>query len=315
MACRLTRSLNTLPSQVALAVGTFDGVHLGHQALLNAMIDFSASHNRCASVLTFSAPPNGFLHPASDPGRLMDNCSLVHTLRGMISNGLLIQQTFNAAFASIPAPVFAASLQHAVIFCGEDWRFGMGAEGSPRLLQALGFDVHIIPYAQWQGTRISSSRIRSALRQGKFDEAAAMLGRPWQFSGRVEHGRGLAGTLFGVPTLNIPYHGRSDERMAPLAHGVYLANARVQRLNTSTPTYWPALVNFGTAPSIKQIHSPLFEVHLIGASGDFYDAQVELSFNTPRLRPEQHFSSLVELKQQILKDLAIAQEWFTAHGH
>ena len=128
-------------------------------------------------------------------------------------------------------------------------------------------------------------------------DAAAMLGRPWSFTGTVVRGRGLAGPSLGVPTANIPYRGRGGERMAPLAHGVYRAVAQVGGRR------WPALLNFGTAPSVKGLAEPLFEAHLLGASGDLYGAEITLSLSEPRLRPERAFPTLEALRAQIRADL------------
>lgn len=289
-------ALAALPPRAAVAVGSFDGVHLGHQALLRAMLSFAETSGRPACVLTFEGSPRDFLDPAHAPGYILTPECQVNTLLAFTKGkATLMRLRFDAALAAMSAADFADRLHGAALFCGEDWRFGKGAEGSPGFLRACGFDVHVIPYAQWAGSRISSTRVRAALTEGRMDAVAAMLGAPWQFTGRVTHGRGLAGPTFGVPTLNLPY----DTSMVPPARGVYRAYASL-----SNRGMWPALVNFGTAPSVKGEPAPLFEAHLIGASGDFYGATASLFFDTPLLRPERHFSSLDALRAQIHADLA-----------
>lgn len=289
-------TLDALPPRAAVAVGSFDGVHVGHQALLRAMLTFAEATGRPACVLTFEGSPRDFLDPSHAPGRLFTPEHQAQALLDFTAGkATLLRLRFDATLAAMSADDFADRLRGASLFCGEDWRFGKGAEGSPTLLRTRGFDVHVIPYAQWAGARVSSTRIRAALAEGRMDAAAAMLGAPWRFTGTVAHGRGLAGPTFGVPTLNIPY----PSTMAPLAHGVYRAQASLANRGT-----WPALVNFGTAPSVKGEPHPLFEAHLIGASGDFYGATATLSFDSPLLRPERRFPSLDALRAQILADLA-----------
>lgn len=289
-------TLDALPPRAAVAVGSFDGVHVGHQALLRAMLAFAEASGRPACVLTFEGSPRDFLDPSHAPGHILTPGSQARALLDFTAGkATLLRLRFDATLAAMPAADFADRLRGASLFCGADWRFGKGAEGSPAFLRTRGFDVHVIPYAQWAGARVSSTRIRAALAEGRMDAAAAMLGAPWRFTGTVAHGRGLAGPTFGVPTLNIPY----GPSMAPLAHGVYRAQAALADHGT-----WPALVNFGTAPSVKGEPEPLFEAHLVGASGDFYGATVTLSFASPRLRPERRFPSLDALRAQIHADLA-----------
>lgn len=299
MACTLVNTLDALPANAALAVGSFDGFHLGHQALLREMLAYARATGRAACVLTFGQLPLTLLDPAHDPGRIVDDARNLELLRAALSEGeaRLIQQPFTPAFAALPAADFIRLLRGATLFCGEDWRFGAGASGSPETARAAGLEVHIVPYAQWQGERVSSTRIRAALQAGEPAAVAAMLGRPWDFCGTVVRGRGLAGASLGFPTLNLPYRGRDGERLVPLARGVYCAQAT---LGTETR---PALVNFGVAPTLKTEAAPLFEAHLPGWSGDAYGREVTLTFTHSRLRAERPFAGLEALKAQIAADL------------
>jgi riboflavin kinase/FMN adenylyltransferase len=284
----------------ALAVGTFDGVHLGHQAILTGMRAFAKTSGRAPWVLSFEGTPCG-----EEPARIYDVALQTHYL--LEQGGTLIRQPFTNEFKRLSAADFVTLLKGAEIFCGEDWRFGEGAQGDVAFLQAQGLVPHVMPYVLHDGERISSTRIRAAMMAGKMDQATVMLGRTWEFCGTVCHGRGLAGKTFGVPTLNLPYRGRAGERLVPLAKGVYHGWAEVKRADKML-LQCKALMNFGTAPSVKGLEEPLFEVHLLDASGDFYDCEVTLRIGQPLVRAERKFTSLEALHAQILEDLARCQE-------
>lgn len=304
MACALATSLDALPANAALAVGSFDGLHLGHQALLREMLTYARATGRAACVLTFGQLPLALLDPAHDPGRIVDDARnselLLQALSG--NEALLIHQPFTPDFAALSAGDFIRRLRGATLFCGEDWRFGAGASGSPETARAAGLELHIVPYAQWQGERVSSTRIRAKLQAGELDAVAAMLGRAWDFCGTVARGRGLAGPALGFPTLNLPYRGRAGERLTCPARGVYAAQATVGS------EIRPALVNFGVAPTLKAEAEPLFEAYLPGWTGEAYGREVTLTFSHARLRPERSFAGLDALKAQIADDLTHLSE-------
>lgn len=304
MKAAVYHSLDLLPPNTALAVGTFDGVHRGHQAILTTMAAYAQATQRAPWVLSFEGKPSAFLKPECDKGAIYDADLQTAYLQTMGAS--LIRQPFNATFAARSAEDFLQALRNAVIFCGEDWRFGKGAVGDIAFLRERGVEVHVVPYVIEAGERISSTRIRQAITDGAMDLAATMLGRPWEFVGVVQHGRALAGKTFGVPTLNIPYKGRHGERLTPLAYGVYCGEAEVCQADGSTLVA-PALMNFGVAPSIKNDPEPLFEVHLLDVSGDFYGATVTLRLTHPCLRREQRFASLEALRAQIHADLAVCR--------
>lgn len=303
MACLFANTLERLPASAALAVGTFDGVHVGHQALIRAMRAFAHNTSRTPCILTFSNSPNALLAPQRTPGRILQEQAFLHELSTLLPDGVLLCVPFDHALADLSAQDFANRLRGTTVFCGEDWRFGAGAEGTPDFLKAQGFDVRVIPYATWQGERVSSTRIRASLATGRLDDVSAMLSRPWSFEGRVIHGRKLARELLGIPTANIPYLASPNEPpLAPLAHGVYVASA-------TTPTSTrPALVNFGVAPSIKNESLPLFEAYLLDVEEELYDSPVRLSFSSARIRPEEKFASVDALKAQVLEDLKRVRE-------
>lgn len=293
-------TLEELPPNAILAIGTFDGVHLGHEAIFAAAREAAAARGERPWVFTFLGHPAQILHPDAVPGAIQDTNMQMWFL---LNNGAhhLILQPFDAAFAQLSATDFAQRLRHATIYCGEDWRFGRAAEGSPAFLRQLGFDVHVVPTATYREKRISSTRIREAMAEGQLQDVAAMLGRPWEYCGEIVHGRGLAGTTFGVPTCNVPYRAQGPLPLAPLGYGVYSAVATLLPPKGATETF-PALVNFGVAPTIKDASVPQFEVHLLGATGDFYGWMIQLQFTHNRLRPEEKFDSIDALKAQIVQD-------------
>lgn len=295
-------TLAALTHPVALAVGRFDGVHLGHQAILMAMLENAKKQALEPWILTFEgAPTTNTNAPSHSALRIYDAPLQADVLAQY--GAMVIQQSFTPAFSALTATDFLASLRDAAIFCGADWRFGKGAEGDVDFLKAHGCAVTVVPDVCYENERISSTRIRQALAIGAMDQVTAMLGRPWEFCGVVQHGRGLAAKTFGVPTLNVPYVGRKGEVLAPLARGVYCGEATILRDNGSEATF-DALINFGTAPTLKGEDAPLFEVHLLGICGDFYGATVRLSLSTPMMRPEQKFDSIDALRCQIYRDLA-----------
>lgn len=306
MACLVANSLDHLPASAALAVGTFDGVHVGHQALIRAMRDFAERTHRTPCILTFSNSPNALLAPNRVPGRILQEQAFLRELSALLPDGVLLCVPFDHALADLSAQDFANRLRGTTVFCGDDWRFGAGAEGTPDFLKAQGFDVRVVPYATWQGERVSSTRIRASLAEGRLGDVSAMLSRPWSFEGKVIHGRQLARELLGIPTANIPYLASPNEApLAPLARGVYAALA-------TTPTATrPALVNFGVAPSIKNESLPLFEAYILDTEEELYDAPVRLTFTSARIRPEMKFSSVDALKAQVLEDLKRVRETVT----
>lgn len=296
----------TIPADAVLAVGTFDGVHAGHQQLLREMRAFARAAGRPAAILTFSPDPLTFLKPDLAPGRICDTAALTALLTPQADPACLVLQPFTADLARLSAEAFADALRGRTLFCGADWRFGAGAAGDPDFLRERGLEVHVVPYATCAaGERISSTRIRAALAAGDFETVTSLLGRPWSFTQVVTRGRGLAGPAFNVPTANLDFTGRAGETLAAPAFGVYCAEA----VRAAEPDRrYRAVVNLGTAPTIKDAPHPLAEAHLLDFTGELYGEEVTLSFPRNRLRAEQTFPSLDCLRQQILADIQACRE-------
>ncbi len=192
-----------------LAVGFFDGVHLGHQRIIE----------RADAVLTFTNHPATVYAPERAPSLLM---TTEERIRALAADGArrVEAREFTSALAAQQPSDFADSLRRDfpgldTVFCGANWTFGAGGVGTPDFLRGMGFHVEVVPFESWRGERISSTRIRAALGEGDVAAAAAMLGRPYVASGRIVQGKG-AGRKLGFPTLNVaPALGD-----LPLARGV-----------------------------------------------------------------------------------------------
>ncbi len=280
------------PPNAVVAVGAFDGVHLGHRKLLETARDVARFFSRECVIVTFVGHPKALLAPAHAPDCIYPPEVELAELRAL---GIprILRIPFTPELAATPAETFAEIFRSAKVYCGADWRFGKGAFGTPTFLYRQGIDVQVLPYAMYDEKRISSTRIRALIQAGRMSLAALLLGKPWHVSGEVIHGRHLATPTFGTPTLNIAaYPGQVKP-----ATGVYPAWAQLP-----DGSRYPAVVNFGTAPTVKAEAMPLYEAHLIGFEGDLYGQTVTLSFPRNRLRGETHFPSLDALKAQILAD-------------
>ena len=265
-----------------LAVGFFDGVHLGHQRIL--------AHADAA--LTFTNHPATVFAPDRAPRLLM---TTEERLAAISVQGVrrVIARDFTPALAAQPPQAFADSLRRDFpdldeVFCGPNWTFGAGGAGTADLLRALGFRVTVVPFATWRGEPVSSTRIRAALGEGDVAAAAAMLGRPYVASGQVVAGKG-EGRALGFPTLNVvPALGD-----IPLARGVYAVETPLGR----------GLANWGVAPTMgaRAWPEPVLEVHLLAAPSASVPVSLRVTF-TAFIRPERTFATVAELQEQIARD-------------
>lgn len=271
-------------SRRGLAVGFFDGVHLGHQAILRG----------ASAALTFRNHPLSVLAPERAPRLVMSAEERIAAMRAC-GVGEVIVLDFTKELAQMPAREFA--LRHladpawgGVVRCGGNWRFGRGGEGDAALLRSLGLAVEVLPYAVHDGGRISSTRIRGALECGEMEDASAMLGRDWTAHGEVFKGKGFGAGL-GFPTVNVLLEGVSLE----LRRGVYEVFAAGCR----------AIANYGVAPTFGDMawKRPVLEMHFTGEVPSVAEGEsVEVAFHR-FVRPERRFSSPEELKRQIESDV------------
>ncbi|AOS42979.1 Riboflavin biosynthesis protein RibF [Lacunisphaera limnophila] len=296
-----------LPAQpLHLAVGMFDGVHLGHQSVIEAAIHSARRSGGLAGVLTFAPHPSVLLRPAN-PTPLLLPPAAKRAVLARLGVDVLIEQNFNAAYAALAAEDFVPHLQRhlphlAALYVGENWRFGRGRTGDVALLVAAatraGLSVTSAPRLNHNGAPISSSRIRELLVAGDIAGVNALLGYTYFSEGVVQPGRQLGRTL-GFPTLNLAW-----QPGLPPRHGVYAVE-----VTTGPGKALQGVANYGLRPTVGQDTSPLLEVHLLEESTLGYGASLTVHW-LHFLRPESKFGSLEALQRQIETDRQTALDYF-----
>ena len=293
--------LSGLKAPVHLALGVFDGVHLGHQEVIGRAVAAARKNGGLAGVLTFDPYPLRVLAPEKAPKRLL--ASLDHKARILEPLGVdfLLALPFDRERAQVAAEDFVRELVEAgtrTISAGEDWRFGHRRVGDRDLLgrmaEELGFRFEAVAPVMVDGERISSTRVRQAIRDGNLEAAEGMLGRPYTVAGRVVEGRKL-GRELGFPTANLE---RGEEQYPP--DGVWAVRAVIKG------EIRDGVANLGVRPTIDGKARTL-EVHLFDEVGDLYGELLEVEF-VRYLREEHKFGNLDELKAQLSKDAAAAVE-------
>jgi len=294
------------PSATVLTIGNFDGVHLGHRALLARLTATAANAGLPAAVLTFEPHPREFFAPQAAPSRLS---TLREKLELLADDGVDLGYVchFNSGFAALTAEVFiekvlveALRVRHLIV--GDDFRFGARRSGDFALLRdagaRLGFQVEAMHSVTLDGQRASSSAVRDALEDGRLEHAARLLGRPYSIDGRVVRGDQL-GRQLGFATANI----RIKHQKPPL-QGVFAVEVKGL---PSGPHRGAA--NLGYRPSANQVTRPLLEVHLFDFCADIYGAHLNVRF-LHKLRDEMKFPDFNALKAQIANDVEAAKAYF-----
>lgn len=287
-----------------MTIGNFDGIHLGHQALIRRGRELITGSESLA-VVTFEPLPQVLFQPRAAPPRLSTVYQKLQQFQAQEVD-LVWLLRFDLAFSRLPAREFALQVlatglaaRHVVI--GADFRFGHRREGDTELLYSLGtelgFGVDIVPAVYLGAERISSSAIRAALAAGELTGAAAMLGRPFRMEGHVVRGRQL-GRQLGYPTANLRIRARPSA-----VGGVFavFARARGRRGRGQGDKSWmPAVSSIGLRPTIGGT-VPLLEVHIFDFDGDLYGQRLEVEF-VAKLRDEAHFASMEQLVAQMRRD-------------
>lgn len=293
-------SIQEIEGPVHLALGVFDGVHVGHQAVIDRAVKAAAEEGGLAGVLTFDPYPLRVLAPEKAPKRLLASLDHKATILAPLGVDLLLAVPFDEERARVEAVDFVQELVDAgtrTIAAGEDWRFGYKREGDRNLLGALapqlGFRFEAVPPVMIDGERVSSTRIRQAVRDGNLVAAAVMLGRPYTVAGRVIEGQQL-GRQLGFPTANLE---RGEEQYPP--DGVWAVRAWVHG------EVHAGVANLGVRPTVPGADRSL-EVHFLDGFHDLYGEMLEVEF-AEHLRAEQKFDSLDALKEQISRDVAAAR--------
>ena len=288
-------------SGCVLTIGTYDGIHLGHQALLARLNEHAKQRGTPSVLLTFEPMPREFLAPNDPPARLTSLRERWRILSGARLDYLWLLR-FGEALRNLPgegfAQLLARELRPRLVVVGHDFRFGRLGEATASVLAAagtrLGFAVDVLAPVMLDGERISSSGVRAALACGDFERARRWLGRPWSMRGRVRPGRRLGRDL-GFPTANLPL----ERRRAPVA-GIFAV--RVHGVGSGP---LPGVASLGTRPTVAGVET-LLEAHLFDFCEDLYGREIEVEF-AAKLRDEAHFATLEALTAQMRRDAADAR--------
>ena len=294
----MREGLEGLEGLGGLAIGFFDGVHLGHQAILKG----------ADSALTFRNHPLTVLAPEKAPRLIMSCEERVATIRACGVEDVEVLD-FTPELAALSPEDFVerhltspVSRRPTSVRCGENWRFGKGGEGSAEFLRGMGIEVTVVPYAEYGGEPVSSSRIRACLERGEIEDANAMMGRRFRVSGIRFQGKGL-GEKIGYPTVNLEISERESDELGEsprirLKRGVYEVEVGGAK----------AIANYGLAPTMgdRAWPSPVLEVHFpSNQTIRTIEQSNNLAVEFVRfIRPERKFDSIDDLKRQIAADCA-----------
>jgi riboflavin kinase / FMN adenylyltransferase len=296
----------------AITIGSFDGIHLGHGALIASTCGIAKQLARPAMMLTFEPLPREFLVPQDPPARLTDFRERWRVLDRSDLHCVCVLR-FDSKLRSLSGEEFVALLtdrfQAAAVVVGQDFRFGRGGAGSIGLLRAAAeagrFALELVPSVCIDDARVSSSGVRAALAAGDFAKARDLLGRVYSMRGRVVRGEQL-GRRLGYPTANI----RMRRRKLPLS-GIFAVHVRgVDAENTHTAR--DAVASLGVRPTVDGT-APLLEVHVFDWDGSLYGRELDVEF-VAKIRDEEKFESLDALVAQMHHDAAAARRLLSAHG-
>lgn len=298
-----------------IAIGNFDGVHRGHQALMAEARQLAAERNAVFGVLAFEPHPQEFFRPDTECFRLTPFRTKARLIAEQHADAMFAL-TFDATMASMSAQdfildVLVEGLGAGCVVVGEDFRFGKKRGGDTAVLGYMGemegFSTIVLsPVEDERHGKISSSRIRAALKSGRPGEAADLLGHFWTVESRVEHGD-QRGRLIGVPTANM----RIEDYLAP-AFGIYAVRATVLEDDRPTGRY-DGVASFGVRPMFE-VQTPLFETWLFDFDGDLYGKHLAVEL-VAYLRPEAKLPNLDSLKKQITADTEAARAALAAIPH
>jgi len=299
------QSLQSFNQRSVVTIGSFDGVHLGHQAILNQVKAVAAELGLPSVVMTFEPQPQEFFSGERAPARLMRLREKVDALFEFGVDQVLCLQ-FNRELRNLTAAEFVRSVlvdglvtRHLIV--GDDFRFGCDRSGDFKMLAEMGetydFAVQDTETLEVDGQRVSSTLVRQILEQGNFERASQLLGKPFTITGRVVYGQQL-GRELGFPTANVQLNRYS----APLS-GVYAV-----LVNIDGAVYQGA-ANVGLRPTVGDLLKPILEVHLLDFEADLYGRRIEVEFVT-KIRDEEKFTSLDKLIESIQRDVKQIRAWF-----
>ena len=292
-----------------VTIGAFDGVHLGHQAVIRHLLEKSAELGLPSTIIVFEPLPREYFSPLKAPARIMSFREKFFALRDLGVDRLL-RVRFNERLRGMSAQqfvddIFVAGLGVRYVVLGDDFRFGNDREGDLEFIRQqgprYGYEARPTPTLSMDGERVSSTRIREALEQADFAEAARLLGRPYSISGKVVYGRQLGQTL-GTPTANLELR----RLRAPL-NGVYAVQVSGAGLEGVL-----GVANVGVRPTVDDSIKANLEVHLLDREIGLYGQHIEVTFRY-KLREEKKFGSVDELRENIARDIENTRAWFDRH--
>ena len=282
---------------IGLTIGNFDGVHIGHQALIKKLIAESKKRNLTPSVMTFEPHPKEFFISENAPSRLT---TLREKLEFFLDYGIkkVFVCAFNQKFSNISSEAFMGQilkeqLKVQLLIVGDDFRFGSKRQAGIEDLKKNAFELFEIPEIDVNGKRVSSTRIREGLKEGRIQEVNQFLGRPYTISGKVVEGD-KRGRQMGFPTANIHM-----KHLRPALTGVYAVKLGNRN----------GVANLGVRPTIAGTPKLLLEVHLLNFNEDIYGQHVQVTF-LEKIRDEMKFENIDALIEQIKKDVAHATRYF-----
>ena len=300
---KIIRAANELGNgqrKVCVAIGVFDGVHLGHQQIIRQTVADARGHDAVALVVTFDKHPNAIVAPDKTPPQIFSRSQKMRAIESLGVDALL-EIPFDKNFSEKSGETFIRELARDLgkihsICVGADFVFGHKRSGNVAMLKNLGvelnFQVHGMAELALDGHTVSSTRIREAVRAGNFDAASQMLGRPYAICGKIIEGDRL-GRQFGFPTANLD----TTNLILP-PNGVYAASTKLME------EFYRVALNIGLRPTVATTQPQLrVEAHLLDFSGNLYGAELELELDA-KLRDERKFTSPTELREQIARDVA-----------
>lgn len=303
---RQAAELSNAGGKASVAIGFFDGVHLGHQQILRQTISDARQFEAPSVVVTFDTHPSQIVAPDRAPKLIYTLDQRLNVIESLGADALLLLH-FDKEFSQKTGEQFVrelvAGFGHVCSVCvGRDFTFGRKRSGNVELLRSLGneqgFSVHGLASVALDGETVSSTRIRAAVLQGEFDAASQMLGRPYSLAGKIVQGDRL-GRQLGFPTANLEVSGL----LVP-PNGVYAVHVNAANLARR------AVANIGFRPTLGEASPDLHvEAHLFDFDGDLYGQNLELTFHK-KLRDEEKFDSIEALKRQIQRDADAARRFF-----
>lgn len=302
---RGSKQLTRINQPTVATIGNFDGFHLGHQEIIDFVIDKSVQQKAKSVLISFEPTPKEFFCGAKSPARIYPFRRKIELVR-KFGYDYFVCLHFNQLLATMPAVDFVQKILHdslnvKTLVVGDDFKFGHRGSGDIHLLcsmgEKLGFDVHVKSPVLHNHQRVSSTLIREKLSQGSFTEVAALLSRPFKMSGRVFHGD-RKGRTIGFPTANILIR----RKVSPVK-GVFTVSV------SHNNNQWQGVANVGNRPTVNGQRQQL-EVHLFDCQQDLYGKRLDVEFHT-KLRDEIKFPSFEALKHQINIDVTKAQQYFS----